>query len=240
MQALKNISIPTPCHENWQNMDEVQQGRFCHSCAKTVVDFSAMTDQQVIDYLSNTQNVCGRIDAGKMDMINHKLRIEGLEPIGWLKKIGIAIAMLSLAPFAKLQAQTKPEQHQTDNTTSPSAIVLGKVLPAPSNQYVISGRITDKNGMPLPGSIITVQNNKNYKAVADTNGSFVLNVPDGEKLIDVNSIGYFSKSFTVGGNKNYIIKLEEEWMGELVMIKQPLPKRLLNKCIQVIKKKTSN
>src|SRR4051812_10475679 len=61
MQKLQ-ISIPEPCHENWQNMTPSDQGRFCNACAKTVVDFSMMSDHEVLSYFSTVSNekVCGR------------------------------------------------------------------------------------------------------------------------------------------------------------------------------------
>lgn len=61
----KNIQlyIPEPCHEDWNKMSTTQQGRYCESCCKQVIDFTTMSDQQIIDYLSNTKNkTCGRFD----------------------------------------------------------------------------------------------------------------------------------------------------------------------------------
>ncbi|MFT3979326.1 MAG: T9SS type A sorting domain-containing protein [Ferruginibacter sp.] len=57
------LSIPTPCHESWDKMTPKEKGRYCDSCAKIVVDFSAMTDAQLIQYFENlkTENVCGRV-----------------------------------------------------------------------------------------------------------------------------------------------------------------------------------
>ncbi len=55
------LHIPEPCHENWDAMTPMQQGRFCQSCSKTVVDFSNMADQQIIDTLKKAAgNTCGR------------------------------------------------------------------------------------------------------------------------------------------------------------------------------------
>ena len=51
MQKLQ-LSIPEPCHENWQEMTPTQQGRFCKACAKEVIDFSMMTDTEVLNYFA--------------------------------------------------------------------------------------------------------------------------------------------------------------------------------------------
>jgi len=56
------ISIENPCHEDWQKMTPESQGRFCQACEKTVVDFSKMSDAEILYYFSQPRNekVCGR------------------------------------------------------------------------------------------------------------------------------------------------------------------------------------
>ncbi len=56
------ITIPKPCHENWNDMSPREQGAFCNVCSKTVIDFTALSDVEVKNYfLSNHgQKTCGR------------------------------------------------------------------------------------------------------------------------------------------------------------------------------------
>lgn len=62
MSKAIQIKVPKPCHENWHNMTPKEQGRFCGSCEKVVVDFSKMSDQELLSHLSKAvgQPVCGR------------------------------------------------------------------------------------------------------------------------------------------------------------------------------------
>ena len=48
------LQIGTPCHENWDNMSQVEKGRFCGSCEKTVVDFSKMTEAEIVFFFQIT------------------------------------------------------------------------------------------------------------------------------------------------------------------------------------------
>ncbi len=60
---MKNMQlhIDSPCQENWAAMTPEGQGRFCASCSKTVVDFTAMSDREVMAYFQNRKGeVCGR------------------------------------------------------------------------------------------------------------------------------------------------------------------------------------
>ena len=57
------ITIPKPCHENWEMMTPEEKGRFCSVCSKTVYDFTALSDQELINAFSDQEeNVCGRFN----------------------------------------------------------------------------------------------------------------------------------------------------------------------------------
>lgn len=69
MSKKLQLSIPTPCHENWDAMSKVEKGKFCGSCQKQVVDFSNMSDRQVAEFFKkpSTGSVCGRFMTGQLD-----------------------------------------------------------------------------------------------------------------------------------------------------------------------------
>ena len=52
MKTFK-IEIPKPCHENWHEMLANERGAFCQNCQKTVIDFSQMTDNQLVTFVKN-------------------------------------------------------------------------------------------------------------------------------------------------------------------------------------------
>lgn len=55
------ITISKSCHENWESMTPNEKGKHCLVCQKTVVDFTSMTDAQIIDYFQNYKgSTCGR------------------------------------------------------------------------------------------------------------------------------------------------------------------------------------
>lgn len=56
-----SLSVAEPCHQNWQDMTPDQRGRFCASCQKTVVDFTAMSDREIAEFFKTKKgNTCGR------------------------------------------------------------------------------------------------------------------------------------------------------------------------------------
>lgn len=68
---MLKISIPQPCHEDWQKMTPTSKGAFCKACAKEVVDFTKMTDEQVQNYLLSrtTEKLCGRFQPQQLSRI---------------------------------------------------------------------------------------------------------------------------------------------------------------------------
>ncbi len=72
MKSRYSISIPKPCHENWNTMTPAEKGRFCQSCSKTVVDFTNMKTDEVQAYVHQNkhQRICGHIRKSQLDTIN--------------------------------------------------------------------------------------------------------------------------------------------------------------------------
>lgn len=66
MSKLK-VWIPEPCHKTWKEMDTIQNStsRHCRKCSVDLVDFTKMSDDEMIAYLSarKAEKVCVRMYA---------------------------------------------------------------------------------------------------------------------------------------------------------------------------------
>ena len=62
MEPNFKITIPKPCHEDWNKMTPEETGRFCNSCVKSVVDFTAMNAPEINAFMSahEGEKICGR------------------------------------------------------------------------------------------------------------------------------------------------------------------------------------
>jgi len=65
------ITIPEPCHENWDKMTPNENGRFCASCSKTVIDFSKMLPEEIQHFFIQNRNekICGRFKKSQLETI---------------------------------------------------------------------------------------------------------------------------------------------------------------------------
>lgn len=68
---MYKISIPKPCHEDWNTMTPTDKGKFCSACAKNVIDFTNMSDTEIKNYLitKKEERVCGHFRKQQLDTI---------------------------------------------------------------------------------------------------------------------------------------------------------------------------
>lgn len=76
---MKLISIPDPCHENWNDMTIQEKGRFCSSCSKVVIDFTNRSKASILqEYLNadpNGEKLCGVFKNSQLAEINRDFEL---------------------------------------------------------------------------------------------------------------------------------------------------------------------
>lgn len=65
------LSVPKPCTQNWNDMVTRENGKYCISCQKTIIDFSQLSDEDVILHFSRDtiNSTCGRFRKSQLDRI---------------------------------------------------------------------------------------------------------------------------------------------------------------------------
>jgi hypothetical protein len=167
MRKLK-LHIAQPCHEQWQNMTPSEKGRFCDACRKQVVDFTMMSDREIVQFFKkrSTGSVCGRF-------LNEQLDTPITIPkkrIPWIKyffQIALPAFLLSLKAGAqKPKLINKPAVVSTPPTTVGDTIFF----PIPET---IKGTVCDENGVPIPLAKVCIKDTS-LVTVTDTDGHFTM------------------------------------------------------------------
>jgi len=215
----KYIEIPNPCAQSWQEMTPDGNGRYCGTCAKTVVDFGAMTTDDIITHLSLNQKVCGRFKRSQLQMLNTQLSKPTQFVLSGWKRWSLALGLLTSFGHFKANAQAKQATIQTQDKSN-----RGKENSTSSDDSLVTltGKIVDEQNYPLSMSHIGTQDNK-FKAVTDTNGLFTILVPKSTDYLMVSSIGFLQKVIIVDNTKaaqETAVMKSDTWMGE-VMINLP-------------------
>jgi hypothetical protein len=187
MKTQTYLHLDDPCNENWNNMTTVEKGRFCDSCATQVMDFTIMTDIEVLQYLSaNNGKMCGRIHKDQLQraLLTHEQKKKGLQ----LMIAGVASLFFSIG---KSSAQQK-----TLNQDAPKASLLqNKQSTIFINQTISTAEQTLKGSIVnaeqsalLNGYIVNPMNHE--KVLANKFGQFVMQIP-----ADVNHVLVGAKGF---------------------------------------------
>lgn len=193
MSKKFQLQIPEPCHEDWNKMTPVDKGRFCNSCDKAVVDFTGMSDAQLIAYFKkpSTGSLCGRFNN---DQINRDFEIPR-KRIPWLKyffQFSIPIFLTGM----KSQAQGKlivKDQLIPDTAMSCSkddetiVVTAGNIV----SLKRLSGRVVDEIGNGIPYATVYVAGAKSG-AACDSAGFFEISILPYQKFVNIiaSSVGY--------------------------------------------------
>lgn len=238
---MKNIqlSIPTPCHEDWNKMTEAEKGRFCGSCQKVVVDFSRMSDADIVAYFKKPKDsVCGRFYTDQLD----REIIMPPKRIPWLKYF-FQIAIPAFLMSFKASSQTKqlqgkliskvslsPDSTISDKRTSKPDIGealqgrVGGVAVQKGNTKkttTVTGKITDENGMPIPFASIYIKGTK-VGTIADSIGNFSIGISEQKSFLVVSAIGYNATEVQVDGRDSItavMVSMNQMWSGEVVVVR---------------------
>lgn len=117
------IKITNPCSNKWEEMDAVQQGKFCQQCNKNVIDFTQKSEQQIKDYFiaNNNQPTCGRFYNHQIDNIVIELEASILQSnISYWQKLLVII----LVCFGNQLFAIEFKLNQTEN---PDSLVINKI-----------------------------------------------------------------------------------------------------------------
>ena len=133
------ISVPQPCSEDWNKMTPHEQGRFCDSCQKCVVDFTKYSDEQLLNFFTqkNAKNTCGRF---REDQLDRKIFVPPTRSkyYQWFISLGFIIFLTNLLGIeAKAQEPVKKEWRADQKKKSKK------------NNSSIQGTVVDENGIPI-------------------------------------------------------------------------------------------
>jgi hypothetical protein len=191
------LQIPEPCHEDWNVMSPVEQGRFCKNCQKQVVDFRDMTDKEILNILSKaTGSTCGRFTNLQLDKPLIKEAPPVFKPYKFFLSAFIPVVLLadkatSQELSGKVKAYEKP--------LPPPPTSMGMVaFIVPS----ITGSITLSGGEPAAGVTVKIKGT-DLKTTTDKYGRFWIDFPrDKTKaILQVQTGGYDMKEVEVAKNK---------------------------------------
>lgn len=121
MKQQVKLTIPKPCHENWDTMTPDEQGRFCSVCAKKVTDFTAMSTEAIAEYFiqHRGEKTCGRFRTDQLNTpgVTISIPVAILErKHSFYKSFLLALLVVMGTTLLSCETDSKPKE------------ILGKVI----------------------------------------------------------------------------------------------------------------
>ncbi|WP_298740543.1 carboxypeptidase-like regulatory domain-containing protein [uncultured Chitinophaga sp.] len=172
-KASLHLDIPQPCSQPWNEMRPAANGRFCLHCEKHVIDFSAMTDQEILAVISkHPGTLCGRFQPVQL---NRALVAAVQQP---------RHAFLPAALFASLVAAIVPANSKAHAADLGVEQLTTIPVPREHTPRFCEGQVIDAlTNEALQGVTITLSGSNGVGAVTDAAGKFRFTIPAGAAAV---------------------------------------------------------
>lgn len=183
---MHKISIPTPCHEDWSQMTPNELGRHCNACAKTVVDFTQMSDEAVQLYLLSRhgERICGRFSTVQLHRIEIHLPQNIFElTMPWWKRFLVASLIVFSGTLFSCDVKTNGDIVINDSSVHaiPEPQLISDTVNPIQPIHLKRDTLMSTNNKATPVQTVTVR--------GDIQGDIVLEpIPEVQTIPDIPSV----------------------------------------------------
>lgn len=229
------LAIDSPCTQDWYAMTESAQGKFCDHCSTAVIDFTQLSDTEIIKIIEQSSGkLCGRLD---YNQVNRIIETKQVSRLSKLYKILAGLILFNFTEDSIAQTQTPThievvsnaekkylKEAEPNKKTEPTFDIAANIL-----QGIVIDSITklplDYASVFIEGTFINVN--------TDSNGIFKIIIPDSLKTKNFNLvvryIGYRASEI--------VIKKGEYSQSKIIMMRHPMASELHMVGAVCIKKK---
>lgn len=213
MNEKFSLSIGKPCSEKFSDFAPKDKGSYCNSCQKTVIDFTKMKDQEILNYFNNQKNnTCGLFLESQLKTYSDINPLINKQKPNLFVSSVFGFSLLSVLSFSNGYSQEKTKGNETvkiEKDTEEQNDSSDE-----NKQHRIKGTVLDETG-PLPGANVYLKG-KNIGIQTGFDGKFTfperLNIGD---ILVVSFLGLTDQEIQItkeDGNvkMNYEIKLQSD------------------------------
>ncbi len=183
------------CDNKFEEMTQVRGGRHCGDCNKTVVDFTQMSDEDIVQYLLNNTHTCGLL---KKNQVNRPIYLYNQRK----KSTWPAIAAMLIAGLVTLASTPSFAGNTHPNTIKFSYPVDGKKVEPSRNEQKITVHIYNSTtNAPISYGMVYIDGVGYFYSDANGKAEIVINYTEDKKpenyYVTVSAGGYATKSYTI-------------------------------------------
>jgi hypothetical protein len=234
------LRLDHPCTQKWSEMTPSGRGRFCGSCQKNVVDFTAMTDNEILQFIqANTSGFCGQFRATQLNRELVHTKLNGNSSRLHSLLTGLAIAGAAGALPAQVADTTTPPAVVIDSTHRTGPVCL-RPDAVKTTDLTLTINVTDTLiHQPVAFAAITLHGMTAVSGTTDSAGNITFRIahdslPD-SLTMTVQRAGYQLQTVTVHTQQPnqqvnvYLDQLEIFMLGGPMIMVEPEPTKRIKK-----------
>jgi len=227
MKKLVTLNITQPCTEKWDTFMPTHKGGYCSSCNKIVVDFTKMSDHEILAYFTEQPSgTCGRFRQGQLKNYAYELSPLSIHPGLSLLKAGLVSLLLMVI--------SKPTWSQPVLSIAKQEVAAyqtERIVPndTTATLMTVRGIVRDETHGPMPGvNVVLIGSTRG--TVTDNSGRFELSASmKAGDVLHFSFIGYESQKYKLpkdfsGELEIPMITLDPEIMGSVAVVEYYEPK----------------
>lgn len=179
-QQSYKVTVNNPCEKEWASMTPNENGRYCSHCSTSIVDFTQLTDNEIIQTIKQTQGrLCGRLTD---QQLSRTLETTHHSNNSWLYKIlaGFLLIATTENSIAKDSLTSPIEIFSTINNEKSTTIKIrsDEILTADSLKNSVQGTVFEENTKnPYSSVLVRIKGTETW-TLTNYDGRFKLIIPD--------------------------------------------------------------
>ncbi|WP_338790609.1 carboxypeptidase-like regulatory domain-containing protein [Bernardetia sp. MNP-M8] len=217
------IQIPQPCHENWNEMSPQQKGRFCGSCQKVVIDFTTMSDSEIVNHFKNYKgNTCGRFYDTQLN--TNLVSLKPQKSSFWSRLIAASFTLFFFSSQSYSQNTNLKTEVIESNQSDKNEDDFKET--STNDYFQIKGRVIDASKNSISDALVSIHGT-NHSTITDKHGNFKFNITKAEiqnqdsTVLQVQKFGYTTLSLQIDFDiENTIHSYLELLLEEAVVLEE--------------------
>jgi len=231
MPETFSLSIPKPCHEQWESFTKTDTGGFCASCQKNVIDFTNWNDEQIRQYINAAnQRICGRFNPSQLKTYRNTATTPRPSHM-FISALALPLLLSAVDTKAQTSTSHTAQYIQPEKTTDKSNTDTQNNQQASANTIWARGIVRTKEDSALVTGAFVTWKGTTTQVITDANGHFSIKLADaqGQATLIVSFIGTITQEITITQDREIDIYLESDlrpFSGELIITRASLPRRI--------------
>ncbi len=227
MKRQFSLVIKSPCSENWDNFIHTEDGGYCKSCEKTVLDFTGMSEKEIANFFkSKPSHVCGRFHPGQLKQYSYDPAMNFSDP-GYTALFKAGIFFLFMLAFHKQGVAQGFSTSAKEYTVQTEAQKNVNTASGNSAGKIVQGVVYDEDNYPLPGVNVYLKGSS-VGTITDMDGryEFPVELSEGDVLV-FSYIGFETLEYKVKNEEKLEVNMHMMYydiMGEVSVDEVYAPK----------------